>query len=225
MMEAFRPPYSTGQGSVSQRRCASFLLNCGPNCDCCSAPSSDSVSNWSYQPGGSSSFRKARTSPRNASSSAVNLNSIVPPVTFLPKGRLHPASASRGQAEARPSGVDITVGGRARPATCLMRLTLRPKFAPAQAVEVQVVLGLAGVVTHVRRHAVPALGHPHVFRHLADSGEHPRHDGPVLAPYRRRRWQVLARDDEEVNRCLPPGVVARYVERQHKVVLVQLGDL
>src|SRR3990170_1614655 len=96
MMDAFRPPYSTGQGSVSQRRCASFLWNCRPNSDCCSVSSSVSESNWSCQPGGSSSLKNSRTSERNASSSAVNLNSITPP-SQLPASR-------RGSSDPRESG-------------------------------------------------------------------------------------------------------------------------
>src|SRR3990170_6005320 len=92
MMDAFSPPYSTGQGIVSQRRFASFLLNFRPNSDCCSDPSSVSESNppKADQPGGSSFFKNSRTSVRNASSSAVNLNSIAPPVRSPPMARLKP---------------------------------------------------------------------------------------------------------------------------------------
>src|SRR3990170_3239371 len=92
MMDAFSPPYSTGQGIVSQRRFASFLLNFRPTSVCCSDPSSVSESNppKADQPGGSSIFKNSRTAVRNASSSAVNLNSIAPPVRSPPKARLKP---------------------------------------------------------------------------------------------------------------------------------------
>src|SRR3990172_7507232 len=90
MMEAPRPPYWTGQGMVSQRRWASFLLNWRPNSDCGAAPSSVWVANWSCQPGVSSCLRKRRTSARNSSSWGVKRKSMVPPVRCPAKARLKP---------------------------------------------------------------------------------------------------------------------------------------
>src|SRR3990172_1996604 len=207
MMEAFRPPYSTGQGNVSQRRCASFLLNCRPNSDCWSARNSVSESNWSCQPGGSSSFRNSRTSARNVSSSAVNLTSIVPPCH------------SERSEDAR-----FTVGGRP---SCYMSHAPNPS-APACS---RPGSGDASDTRSARRRHRRSSPHgsrspplPRVFRQPADCGDHSRHDPPVFVPYRCRRWQVLPGDDQEVHRRLPPGILAGYIEGHDQIVFVHLVD-
>jgi len=92
------------------------------------------------------------------------------------------------------------------------RLALRTQLPPAQTVQVQMVLRLPGVISHVCRNTVPRLCDAHLLSDLRDRDKHPRDDRPVLVPDVPGRWNMLSRYRKEVDGRLSPGITLGDVE-------------
>src|SRR5438552_12844416 len=142
---------------------------------------------------------------------AARWQHVQPPVTSHPLAVIQMRRLTRSPS--RPG--DRCDPGRhlARPDFSISSaLAFRSQLPPAQAVQVQMVLRLASVISNVCRNTVPRLRDAHLLSHLRDRPKHPRDDRPVLVPDVPSRWNMLSRYRKEVDGRLSPGITLSDVE-------------